>query len=69
MEINSSFVRDMNHNYLVLEEAEFFSFVPEKEDFRKRMVLENRISHLLPMEKRMINGKTAYYYEINQCSP
>lgn len=66
MEINSSFVRDMNHNYLVLEEAEFFSFVPEKEDFRKRMVLENRISHLLPMEKRMINGKTAYYYEINQ---
>ena len=65
MEINSSFVRDMHHNYLVLEEQQFFSFA-EEEDFRNRMVLENKISHLLPMEKRVIDGKIAYYYEISQ---
>lgn len=65
MEINSSFVRDMHHNYLVLEEQQFFSF-SEDEDFRNRMVLENRISHLLPMEKRVKDGKIAYYYEISQ---
>lgn len=66
MEINSSFVRDMNYNYLVLEEQRFFSFEEEKEDFRNRMVLENRISHLLPMEKRIKDGRTAFYYEISQ---
>lgn len=66
MEMKSYFERDMNHNYLVIEEETFFDGEDSSKDYRERMILENQIPGLLPIEKRKMNGKTKYYYDINQ---
>lgn len=66
MECKSKFERDMNHNYLVLEEESFFDTEMEKDDYREKMIVENRIPGLLTIEKRKVNGRTKYYYDINQ---
>lgn len=66
MDMKSSFERDMNHNYLVIEKETFFEWEENDNDYRERMVLENKIAGLIPMEKRRMNGRTKYYYDINQ---
>lgn len=60
-----SFERNMNHNYMVLSQRDFFATREKTEDYRVRMLLENKITGLLPVSHRVINGEDKYYYEIN----
>lgn len=61
-----SFERSMNHNYMILSKCSFFGKSGENsEDYRTKMLLENRIPGLLPVTHRLINKESCYYYEIN----
>lgn len=61
-----SFERSMNHNYMILSRCSFFGKTDiQREDYRTKMLLENRIPGLLPVTHRLINGESRYYYEIN----
>ena len=61
-----SYERSMNHNYMILSKCDFFGKEGDKNgDFRTRMLLENKISGLLPVTHRLVNGESRYYYEIN----
>ncbi|MDE5697488.1 MAG: FHA domain-containing protein [Lachnospiraceae bacterium] len=61
-----SFERSMNHNYMILSKCSFFGGSEDKgNDYRAKMLLENRIPGLLPVTHRLINGESRYYYEIN----
>lgn len=65
-EIQKRFERNMNHNYMILYECDFFEMGSEKtQDYQKRMLLDNKIHGLLPTTYRMVNGEHRYYYEIN----
>jgi hypothetical protein len=61
-----SFERNMNHNYMILESRDYFGEIVENNnDYRKKMLLENNISGLLPVKHRLVNGQLRYYYKIN----
>ncbi|MDE7271875.1 MAG: FHA domain-containing protein [Lachnospiraceae bacterium] len=61
-----SFERSMNHNYMILRRCSFFGKNGDNsEDYRTKMLLENRIPGLLPVTHRLINKESCYYYEIN----
>ena len=60
-----SFERNMNHNYMILGQPNFFNEQEEEQDYRVRMLLDNKIEGLLPVSNRMVNGESKYYYEIN----
>lgn len=62
-----SFERSMNHNYMILSRCSFFGKESggKSDDYRTRMLLENRIPGLLPVTHRLVNGESRYYYEIN----
>lgn len=60
-----SFERNMNHNYMVLSRLDFFGCKEDTQDYRVRMLLDNRISGLLGVSHRIVNGESRYYYEIN----
>jgi len=58
--------RNMNHNYMVLYQCDFFGAANDSSrDYRVRMLLENKIQGLLPITHRQVNGESRYYYEIN----
>lgn len=58
--------RNMNHNYMVLYQCDFFGAAKDSSrDYRVRMLLENKIQGLLPITHRQANGESRYYYEIN----
>lgn len=61
-----SYERNMNHNYMVLYQCDFFGTAKDNgRDYRVRMILENKIQGLLPVTHRQVNGESRYYYEIN----
>lgn len=61
-----SFERNMNHNYLILSRCDFFGNTQEvRNDYRERMLLDNKIKGLLPVSSQKLNGMSRYYYEIN----
>lgn len=61
-----SYERNMNHNYMVLYQCDFFGTAKDNSrDYRVRMILENKIQGLLPVTHRQMNGESRYYYEIN----
>lgn len=61
-----SYERNMNHNYMVLYQCDFFGTAKDtSRDYRVRMILENKIQGLLPVTHRQVNGESRYYYEIN----
>ena len=61
-----SFERNMNHNYLILSRCDFFGNTgTEQNDYRERMLLDNKIKGLLPVSSQKFNGVKRYYYEIN----
>ena len=61
-----SFERNMNHNYLILSRCDFFGNSKEgQNDYRERMLLDNKIKGLLPVSSQKLNGVSRYYYEIN----
>jgi hypothetical protein len=61
-----SFERNMNHNYMILESRDFFGDIVENNnDYRKKMLLENSIQGLLPVNHRLVNGQMRYYYKID----
>lgn len=61
-----SYERNMNHNYMVLYQCDFFGTAKGNgQDYRVRMILENKIQGLLPVTHRQVNGESRYYYEIN----
>lgn len=63
---NTKYERTMNHTYMVLSKCEFFTVEQEeKEDYRVRMLLENRIPGILPVTQRRQGGENRFYYEIN----
>lgn len=65
-EWNTTYERTMNHTYMVLRTCDFFETEKEeKQDYRTRMLLENRIPGILPVTQRRQNGETCFYYEIN----
>lgn len=63
---NTKYERTMNHTYMVLSKCDFFAVEQEeKEDYRVRMLLENRIPGILPVTQHRQKGENSYYYEIN----
>ena len=61
-----SFERNMNHNYLILSRCDFFGDKQaSQDDYRERMLLDNKIEGLLPVSSQKLNGVSRYYYEIN----
>ena len=61
-----SFERNMNHNYLILSRCDFFGNSKEgQNDYRERMLLDNKIKGLLPVSSQKLNGVSRYHYEIN----
>ena len=61
-----SYERNMNHNYMVLYQCDFFGSAKDTSlDYLVRMLLENKIQGLLPITHRQVNGESKYYYEIN----
>lgn len=65
-----SYERDMNHNYMVLYQCDFFEKSKNNGcDYRMKMLLQNKIKGLLPITHRQINGENKYYYEINSLQP
>lgn len=67
---NTSYERTMNHTYMVLSKCDFFGIEQEeKEDYRVRMLLENRIPGILPVTQRRQDGENKFYYEINSLQP
>ena len=65
-----SYERNMNHNYMVLYQCDFFGTAKDSShDYRVRMLLENKIEGLLPITHRQVNGESRYYYEINSLQP
>ena len=66
MDWNTTYERTMNHTYMVLSKCEFFGRErEEKDDYRVRMLLENRIPGILPVTQRQQNGVNSFCYEIN----
>jgi flavodoxin len=66
----TSYERDMNNNYMILTSRDFFGEVTENNnDYRKKMVLENKIPRLIPVKHRLANGEMRYYYMINSLVP
>ena len=63
--MNLSYRRDKDHNYMVLD-------APGKltgTEYQIRMIVSNRIPHLLKCNMRMIDGKAVFYYEITGMQP
>lgn len=58
--MNKTFQRDLNHNYLVLEEEE----ENYREDYQLYMLTENRIQGLLACKWTQVNDKLQLCYEI-----
>lgn len=58
--MKAGYYKDSMHNYMVLLSGE----ENESEDYRYRMITRNRISGILPVSIRYIDGKRYLYYEI-----
>lgn len=61
---NKKFEKTMNHTYMVLHQESFFEEASQ-EDYRREMLLHNRIPGLLPVADQMMNGENSLYYEIS----
>lgn len=59
-----SYRRDLNHNYLILEDIDITG-----REYTVRMMERNSIPGLLQLELRKINGKVCLYYEITARQP
>lgn len=57
--MNVRYKRDLNSNYMILEEEG-----AEKENYEIRMLTENRIYGLLPCVNQIQEKRSEYYYEI-----
>lgn len=57
--MKAEYRKEPGKHYLIIKPEE-----PENE-FAVHMLLENKISGLLPFEKRMFNGETQFYYDIS----
>ena len=55
--------RELNAGYLILDAPE------EPDPYAVRILTENRISGVLPMTLRQIDGRTEYYYEVSRYRP
>ena len=56
--LHPEYQNSLNQNYLVFRNA-------EEETYELRMLMENRIDHLLPLELRLIDGRRDLYYKIS----
>lgn len=59
--LHTEYKRDLNHNYLLVRELD----PKESDEFYVRMISENKLSCLLPMEIRYEDGEEILYYEIS----
>lgn len=59
--LHTEYKRDLNHNYLLVRELDS----KESDEFYIRMISENKLSCLLPMEIRYEDGEEILYYEIS----
>ncbi|MBR1470013.1 MAG: FHA domain-containing protein [Lachnospiraceae bacterium] len=59
-----SYRKSMDHYYLVITQEE-----EGQEDYQMRMVLENKIPGLLPVEVKLREGRKELYYEISSMQP
>ena len=59
-----SYRRDLNHNYMILENEKITG-----NEYPVRMIEQNHIPELLPFQLRKMNGKTFLYYEITSRQP
>lgn len=56
--LQPEYYNSLNQNYLVFRNV-------EEETYELRMLMENRIDHLLPLELRLIDGRRDLYYKIS----
>lgn len=56
--------RDLNHNYMILENEKITG-----NEYGIRMMEQNHIPELLPLQLRKMNGKVFLYYEITSRQP
>lgn len=59
-----SYRRDLNHNYMILESEKITG-----NEYPVRMIEQNNIPELLPLQLRKMNGKSYLYYEITSRQP
>lgn len=59
-----SYRRDLNHNYMILENERITG-----QEYMVRMMEQNQIPELLKFQVRRMNGKTYLYYEITSRQP
>lgn len=56
--LHPEYQNSLNQNYLVFRNV-------EEETYELRMLMENKIEHLLPLELRLIDGRKDLYYKIS----
>ena len=59
-----SYRRDLNHNYMILENEKITG-----NEYQVRMMEQNSIPELLPLQLRKKNGKSYLYYDITSRQP
>lgn len=62
MELIREYKRDIYNNYMYIKAF-------EKEQFEAKMLLENRIEGIVPMQTRNVDGEEYYYYDITSKQP
>lgn len=60
-----SYRRDKDHNYMVLDAPGMVT----GEEYQVRMIIGNQIPHILKCNKRMMDGKAVFFYEITGMQP
>lgn len=63
--MNREFKRDLNNNYMILSDEA----INNKDDYRVRMLISNKIPFLLKCNVRKFDGAIKYYYEITSKHP
>ena len=60
-----SYRRDKDHNYMVLDAPGNIT----GEEYQVRMIIGNQIPYILKCNKRMMDGKAVFFYEITGKQP
>ncbi|MBU9736142.1 DUF6382 domain-containing protein [Diplocloster agilis] len=64
-QIHGEYRRDLNHNYLILDNYDTGC----EDSYEIRMLEENHLKGLLECQMRNLNGKNQFYYEISSKQP
>lgn len=60
-----SYRRDKDHNYMILDAPGELT----GEEYQVRMLVGNHIPHLLKCNRRMMDGKAVFFYEVTGMQP